>query len=73
MGSRKIGASEAVDDRLISLDALASRWGVSRSTARRVVDQSKIAAIFLTGAVRGVRRYRLADILKIETEAEERH
>lgn len=60
------------EERLVSLDFLASRWQVSRSTARRILDLADAKPYFLSGATRGVRRYCLRDILQIEQESQVR-
>lgn len=52
--------------RLVSPDELARRWSVSRSTVIRVLDSAGISAVFLSGAKRGVRRYRMSDISAYE-------
>lgn len=55
-----------LDGRLVGLDWIADRWSVSRTTAARVLSKHDARAHLLSGAKRGVRRYRLAEVLAIE-------
>lgn len=57
------------DDRLLGVNEIAGRWSCSRSTAVRILDEQGIAAVFLTRAKRGIRRHRLADILRVEASS----
>lgn len=54
---------------LVSLDWIASRWSVSRTTVRRIVEAADVKPFFLSGVARGVRRYRRSDIEQIEDQA----
>ena len=54
------------DAQLVGLDYIAHRWAVARPTAQRILEAAGVQALFLSGAVRGVRRYRLADVRRVE-------
>lgn len=56
-------------ERLLSVNDVAQRWAVSRSTVTRVLDAAGVSAVYLSGARRGVRRYRVSDIRAFETRA----
>lgn len=56
----------------VSADWVAMRWSVARATAVRVLERAGVAVFFLSGAQRGVRRYRRADVVRVESEAESR-
>ena len=53
-------------DALVGLNWIADRWGVSRSTALRALERHGKGPVFLTGSVRGVRRYSLGDVIAVE-------
>jgi len=55
---------------LASLDQVARRWCVSRATAQRILERANAKPLFLSGAQRGVRRYRWADVLAVELQAQ---
>ena len=54
------------DDRYVALAWVADRWSVSRTTAARVLEKHGATQFFPSGARRGVRRFRLQDVLSIE-------
>ena len=57
------------ESKLVSLDWIANRWSVSRTTAQRILEKADARAIFLSGAPRGVRRYREVEVERIEAAA----
>lgn len=59
-------------EELVPLDWVAKRWSVARSTAQRILERAGAKPFFLSGAVRGVRRYRRVDVQRIETAAQSR-
>lgn len=69
MMKTKPAANQPSDREFCGLDELAARWSVSRGTARRILENAGVAVFFLTGAPRGVRRYRLADIQVVEEKS----
>ena len=60
---------EEPETKLVSLDWVADRWSVSRTTARRILENANVIAFFLSGAPRGVRRYRKLDVERLEAAA----
>lgn len=57
---------------LVALGDIAARWRVSRSTAERILSHAGAEVFFLSGAPRGVRRYRLCEVEAIEAKASTR-
>ncbi len=53
-------------DGLVSLGWVASRWSVARATAMRILERNGARPLFLSGEVRGVRRYYREDVERIE-------
>ena len=56
---------EPENDRLLDRKSLAKRWSVSIETVKRREKEGKLSPVYLEGQ-RTV-RYRLSDILKLET------
>lgn len=64
-----VKAREGDSGELVSLDWVARRWCVSRTTAQRILEGAQARPVFLSGAQRGVRRYRRADVIEVELQA----
>lgn len=56
---------------LVSLAWIAQRWSCSRQTCRRVLQRHRMSPLFLGGDARNATlRYDLADVLRVEAEAQ---
>lgn len=51
---------------LVSANDLARRWGVSHTTVARIAERAGIRSVYLGGASRGTRRFRMDDVLRYE-------
>lgn len=59
--------------KLVGLAWIAQRWGCSRQTCRRVLQRADVVPLFLGGDSRNATlRFDLADILRVEFEAQGR-
>jgi hypothetical protein len=57
--------------RLVGLAWVATRWGCSRQTCRRVLQRHGVSPLFLGGDARNATvRFDLADVLRVEREAQ---
>ena len=57
------------DEKLVTLQWVACRWSVSRSTAQRILVRARVSPFFLSGIARGVRRYKSSDVTRVEESA----
>lgn len=68
---KKASAANLADRKLVALAWVAARWSCSRQTCRRVLQRAGIRPLFLGGDARnGTLRYDLADVLRVEAEAQ---
>lgn len=57
--------------RLIGLAWVASRWGCSRQTCRRILQRQGVQPLFLGGEARNATlRFDLSDVLRVEAAAQ---
>ncbi len=61
--------TDAPTDQLVGEARIAERWNCSRSTVRRILDAAGVPVFFLSGRERGIKRYSLSDVKRVEESA----